>query len=153
MDRDLIDLFGRCFLDHIEELFCNHRQKLIDGTRLFEAPVIGGWHPVSQFDAVKNKACRAAIARVWWQFNGPSWSRPLPLSSEEIQEAIDSNDARQMLVGYFANSLQRSNYDFRRHPSFFDFCSALMASPYCPFVQHHMRIGGVDRAAPAARVQ
>jgi hypothetical protein len=132
MDQDLVDLFGRCFIDHVEALFRNPRKQRKGGWELFEAPVVGGWHPVYQFDDIKNKACRAHIARVWWTFNGPSWSWPLPLSHDEMRNSINSNDPRQMLVGYFANSLRESNYDFRRHPAFADYCSGLMASPNCP---------------------
>jgi hypothetical protein len=72
-------------------------------------------------------------------FNGPSWSWPLPLSHGEMRNAINSNDPRQMLVGCFANSLRQSNYDFRRHPAFADYCSGLLASPKCPLQDHHQR--------------
>ena len=34
---------------------------------------------------------------------------------------------------------RQANHDFRRHPSFGDYCSGLMASPNCPFARHHKR--------------
>jgi hypothetical protein len=140
MDQDLIDLFEHCFVDHVDALFENLKKKQHSpGHDLVELPVIGGWDWVENIPENKTKVCRAHIARVWWMFNGPSWSRLLPLSPDEIRNAVNSNDPRQMLVGYFANSLREANYDFRRHPSFGDYCSGLMASPKCPFQQHHKR--------------
>jgi hypothetical protein len=77
--------------------------------------------------APQKKAATAALrAREWFAVNGPPDAPPLPLSHDDIE---DYRNARGLagIVGFFARSLKRLDYDLRNHPSFDDFARGLMA--------------------------
>jgi hypothetical protein len=74
----------------------------------------------------KKEAVVALRAREWFAVNGPAGAPPLPLSDNEIE---DYRNARGLkgVVGFYARSLYRHDYDVRKHPSFNDFARGLMA--------------------------
>lgn len=89
-------------------------------------PVTGGkfvWDVDPIFDQ-KEAAVVALRAREWFSVNGPSDAPLLPLSHDEVE---DYRKARGLagIVGFFARSLARQNYDWRKHPSFDDFACGL----------------------------
>ena len=72
----------------------------------------------------KKKAFAALLAREWFAVNGPPDAPPLPLYD------VDSyRNARGLkgVVGFYARSLSRQEYDVCNHPSFDDFARGLMA--------------------------
>jgi hypothetical protein len=72
----------------------------------------------------KKEAIAALLAREWFAINGPHDAPPLPLYD------VDSyRDARGLkgVVGFYARSLSRQEYDVCNHPSFDDFARGLMA--------------------------
>jgi hypothetical protein len=74
----------------------------------------------------KRAAVVALRAGEWFAVNGPSDAPPLPLSHDEIE---DYRNARGLkgVVGFYARSLYRQDYDVQTHPSFEDFARGLMA--------------------------
>src|ERR1700722_4852676 len=74
----------------------------------------------------KRAAVVALRAREWFAVNGPAGAPPLPLSDNEIE---DYRNARGLkgVVGFYARSLYRQDYDVQTHPSFEDFVRGLMA--------------------------
>jgi hypothetical protein len=91
-------------------------------------PVTGGnfvWG-IDRISTQKKEAIAALGARQWFAENGPSDAPPLPLSPNDIE---DYRIARGLagIVGFYARSLLANEYDIRRHPSFEDFASGLMA--------------------------
>src|SRR5215475_12624660 len=84
-------------------------------------PVVGA-HYVSGEESIElmremmEKAIRAVEAREWFELNGPSDAPPLPLSYDEREALRDGGLGH--LVKYYARSLESSDYDVLRHPSF-----------------------------------
>jgi hypothetical protein len=70
---------------------------------------------------------RAKRAREWFAKNGPPDLQPLPLGYAE-REHIKDFMARHILAWY-ARSLADLNYDFAKHPTFYDYACGVMASP------------------------
>jgi hypothetical protein len=65
-------------------------------------------------------------AQEWFAVDGPPDAPPLPLN---IDDRDRYRDARGLMgiVGFYARSLSRQDYDVRKHPSFDDFACGLMA--------------------------
>jgi hypothetical protein len=77
--------------------------------------------------APQKKAAMAALcAAEWFALNGPPDAPPLPLSHDDIEDYRDAGGLAG-IVGFFARSLKRLDYDLRNHPSFDDFACGLMA--------------------------
>jgi hypothetical protein len=91
-------------------------------------PVTGGgfiWG-IDRIGTQKSEAVAALRAREWFVANGPPDAPPLPLSGTDVE---DYRNARGLkgVVGFYARSLSRLDYDVRKHPSFDDFARGLMA--------------------------
>ncbi len=91
-------------------------------------PVTGGgfvWG-IDPIATQKKEAVAALRAREWFAVNGPPDAPPFPLSSNDVE---DYRIARGLkgIVGFYARSLSRQNYDVRKHPAFEDFARGLMA--------------------------
>jgi hypothetical protein len=73
----------------------------------------------------KKAAVRALRAQEWFAANGPKDAPLLPLSHNDRE---DYRNARGLagIVGFYARSLSRLNYD-PQHPAFDDFACGLMA--------------------------
>jgi hypothetical protein len=74
----------------------------------------------------KKDAAAALLAREWFAVNGPRDAPPLPLSHADVE---DYRNARGLagIVGFFARSLSRQEYDVCKHPPFDEFARGLMA--------------------------
>src|SRR5205085_10237213 len=74
----------------------------------------------------KKAAVVALRAQEWFSTTGPRGAPPLPLSHDDVE---DYRNARGLagVVGFYARSLSKQNYDVQRHPSFHDFACGLMA--------------------------
>jgi hypothetical protein len=74
----------------------------------------------------KRAAVVALRAQEWFAVNGPHDAPPLPLSHDDVERY---RNARGLMgvVGFYARSLSRQDYDIRKHPSFDDFARGLMA--------------------------
>jgi hypothetical protein len=113
--------------EQVDRLFDEIQAKAKGGERC-ENPVTGGGF-VWGLDPIalqKKEAVVALRAREWFAVNGPSDAPPLPLSDNEIE---DYRNARGLkgVVGFYARSLYRHDYDVQTHPSFEDFARGLMA--------------------------
>lgn len=91
-------------------------------------PVTGGrfiWgdDPV---EPQKEIARRALAAQAWFAVNGPPDAPLLPLSHEDM-EAYRNARGLKGVVGFYARSLSRMDYDVHKHPSFDEFARGLMA--------------------------
>jgi hypothetical protein len=91
-------------------------------------PVTGGgfvWG-IDPIATQKKDAVAALRAREQFAVNGPPDAPPLPLSHADVE---DYRNARGLtgVVGFYARSLSRQDYDVRKHPSFEDFARGLMA--------------------------
>ena len=77
--------------------------------------------------APQKKAATAALrAAEWFAVNGPHDAPSLPLN---LNDRDHYRDARGLMgvVGFYARSLSRHDYDVQKHPSFKDFACGLMA--------------------------
>jgi len=68
----------------------------------------------------------ARRARKWFAKNGPADALPLPLCYDE-REAL-KHGGLDHIVALFARSLAGQSYDWRKHPSFYDYACGVMAS-------------------------
>jgi hypothetical protein len=68
----------------------------------------------------------ALLAREWLAVNGPPDAPPLPLHVDDRDHYRDARGLKGV-VGFYARSLSRQDYDVRKHPSFDDFARGLMA--------------------------
>src|SRR5262245_24923737 len=76
---------------------------------------------------------RARHARLWFAEYGPRWGQPLPIFYYDEQEKIMcGSNFPQHLVCYYSQSLQKLNFNFLKHPPFFDYARGVMAHPDCP---------------------
>ena len=75
----------------------------------------------------KREAVAALRAREWFAVNGPADAPPLPISYNEVERYREARGLAG-IVGFFARSLSRQDYDVLKHPSFDDFARGLMAS-------------------------
>ena len=74
---------------------------------------------------------RAALdAKIWFSEYGPSWAQPLPMGRERT--ALLQATGPLHLLGLYANSLQRSDFDYHTHPQLYDFGCGIMALPRAP---------------------
>jgi len=76
--------------------------------------------PQKEFETV------ALLAREWFAVNGPSDAQPLPLHADDRDRYRGARGLKGV-VGFYARSLSRQDYDVRKHPSFVDFARGLMA--------------------------
>jgi hypothetical protein len=125
MDQDLQSLCEAVFDTGVETLF----QEILKGRHdgVFEAPLIGGLWAIADAGKAKRAARRAALARAWWSLHGPSWSPPLRVSGGEMDKLQNDELIRIRFVGDYAGSLCWSDWDFRIHPSFYDWCCNFVA--------------------------
>jgi hypothetical protein len=92
-------------------------------------PVTGGgfvWG-LDPIATQKKEAVARHRAREWFAQNGPPDAPPLPLSHADVE---DYRNARGLkgVVGFYARSLSRQDYNVQKHhPSFDDFARGLMA--------------------------
>jgi hypothetical protein len=91
-------------------------------------PVTGGgfiWG-IDPIATQKTEAIAALRACEWFAVNGPTDAPPLPLSGEDVERYRNARGLTG-IVGFFARSLSRLDYDLPKHPSFDDFARGLMA--------------------------
>ena len=91
-------------------------------------PVTGGgfvWG-VDPIAPQKKAAIEALLAREWFAVNGPRDAPPLPLNIDD-RDHFRGAGGLTAIVGFYARSLSRQDYDVRKHPSFDDFACGLMA--------------------------
>jgi hypothetical protein len=91
-------------------------------------PVTGGgfvWG-IDPIATQKKEAVARLRAREWFAQNGPPDAPPLPLSHADVDGYRDARGLKGV-VGFFARSLSRQDYDVQKHPSFDDFARGLMA--------------------------
>jgi hypothetical protein len=69
---------------------------------------------------------QAQRAREWFAVNGPADASPLPLRYHE-REAL-KHGGQDQIIALFARSLAGQGYDWRKHPSFYDYACGVMAS-------------------------
>ncbi len=74
----------------------------------------------------KERSIVALLAREWFAVNGPPDAPPLPLHVDDRDRYRDARGLKGV-VGFYARSLSRQDYDVRKHPSFDDFARGLMA--------------------------
>jgi hypothetical protein len=74
----------------------------------------------------KTYAIGALRAQEWFAVNGPEDAPPFPLSGNDAEEYRRARGLKGV-VGFYARSLSRQDYDVRNHPSFDDFARGLMA--------------------------
>jgi hypothetical protein len=72
----------------------------------------------------KKEAVVALRVREWFAANGPRGAPPLPLDYD-VEEYRHAGGLKGV-IGFYARSLERLNFDFRKHPSFDDFACGLM---------------------------
>jgi hypothetical protein len=127
------DLQQRCeqaFADGVDELFRKYRIETYSrGSEWMEEPVVGLFYRAADelaATALKELARRALAARKHFLTHGPVWGQPLPTSWDDIGRAVDAGGRRE-LVGNYSASLLGMKWDYRRHPSFHDFCCGLLA--------------------------
>lgn len=68
----------------------------------------------------------AQRARRWFAKNGPADAPPLPLCYGE-REAL-KHGGQDHIIALFARSLAVQGYDWRKHPTFYDYACGIMAS-------------------------
>jgi hypothetical protein len=121
--------FERSVEQYAETLF----QGRDHADRVFTACVAEHHDPVPYLLALMDMVQRAERARAWFAKHGPSEYQPLPLYWYDEQETIIcSGDFSRHLVVYYAGSLQRSKFDYLKHPLFFDYARGVMAERDCP---------------------
>jgi hypothetical protein len=109
----------------VDRLFCEMDAKRGECCR---NPVTGGGF-VWGLDPIapqKKAAVVALRAGEWFAVNGPPDAAPLPLSDADVEHYRNARGLAG-LVGFYARSLSRQEYDVRNHPSFDDFARGLMA--------------------------
>ena len=74
----------------------------------------------------KKAAIEALLAREWFAVNGPPDAPPLPLNIDD-RDRFRGAGGLTAIVGFYARSLSRQDYDALKHPSFDDFACGLMA--------------------------
>ena len=107
-------------------------EKEID--RLFDNPEAAHMNPVNgainwarePIEPQKKAAIVPLLAREWFAVYGPPDAPCLPISHVDKEDYRNAGGLKAV-VGYYARSLDRQNYDFRRHPPFEDFVCGLMS--------------------------
>jgi hypothetical protein len=74
----------------------------------------------------KKAAIKPLLAREWFAVYGPPDAPRLPLSHGDVEECRHAGGLKG-IVGFYARSLSRQEYDVRTHPLFDDFARGLMA--------------------------
>jgi hypothetical protein len=99
----------------------------------FATNPVTGSHFVSGRDRIKpqkDAAYRALTAREWFAVTAPPDAPSLPLSYGEREKL--KVGGLPHLVAWYARSLEARRYEFWEHPSFEDYVSGVLASPYAP---------------------
>jgi len=86
-----------------------------------DAGVVWGVDPIAP---EKEYAIAALLAREWFAVNSRFDAPPLPLYDFDSYRGARGLKG---VVGFYARSLARQNFDVRKHPSFDDFARGLMA--------------------------
>jgi hypothetical protein len=104
--------------------------------RGLENPVTGEYWlaNVVPTEPEKRNACRATLAREWFELNGPPDAPPLPISDTEIYRYVNSGDFA-CAVARYAESLRDNDWDIRGHPTFEEFVGGLLCLPQPQFAE------------------
>jgi hypothetical protein len=99
---------------------------------LCRCPIIdcGYVRGVDRVGKLKEKAVRAVIARECFTRNGPPDAPPLPLNYGDREEL--KHGGLDHMVALYARSLALQDYDWRKHPSFYEYACGVMASQETP---------------------
>jgi len=109
----------------VDRLFSEIKAKRGESCR---NPVTGGgfiWG-IDPIAPQKKAAVLALRAQEWFAVNGPRDAPPLPLSCDDVERYRDARGLAAV-VGFYARSLSRLDYDVQKHPSFEEFARGLMA--------------------------
>jgi hypothetical protein len=89
--------------------------------------------PTECYMQLLDLVARALRARAWFARHVPCRLQPLPLVHYDEQEKIFcSGDFPRHLVAYYSCSLQRLNFNYLKHPLFYDYARGVMAHPDGP---------------------
>jgi hypothetical protein len=91
--------------------------------------VLDGEEIIAMF---KRNVCLALAAKKWFEQHKPSWAPSLPLSPAEWEKVANDDDLRFELVCDYAASLAGLQHDYLAHPSFHDYCCALLTHEHTP---------------------
>lgn len=94
----------------------------------FDAACFNGCNRV----AIREFVTNGLGARQWYDAQKPDWSPRLPLDLAVIREYQRDFDNRLALLGCFARSLRLQFWPWWRHPSFVQYCCAVLASKHAP---------------------
>ena len=126
MDNRLLERSAVEFERYVEMLFTYGQNAFVACLR--EHP-----DPADCYMQLMDLASRALRARAWFAKHAPCRYQPLPLVYYDEQEKIMcSGDFHRHLTVYYADSLQRLNFNYLKHPSFYDYCRGVMAHPDGP---------------------
>ena len=120
---------AREFERHVDELLSIHKRgRILVASPFFRERSV----PVDDIPKLKLLVRNALRARAWFARHGPAWSPLLPLSAAERIAMFLSDDGALHLIVLYSLSLHARDYDFLRHPLFFDYARGLMADPHAP---------------------
>src|SRR5262245_28446205 len=104
-------------------------------SHISEVPYIGGEYCPHAKQALhvdlKRQVYAALLARKRHSLTAPHWAQPLPLREHECLALKRDADNKLKLVGHFAASWRRCDWD-ERHPLFAEFCRGVLDSPWLP---------------------
>jgi hypothetical protein len=91
-------------------------------------PLVGGHFVKGEDDTrqMRQTLCRALMARDWLAENGPPDAPQLPLNGSD-GDRIRFRGGVGSIVGYYDRSLSNLDYEFEKHPSFYDYACGVMA--------------------------
>jgi hypothetical protein len=104
-------------------------------SHISEIPYIGGEYAPRARRALhadlKRRVYAALLARKRHSLTAPRWAQPLPLREYECIELQRDADNKLKLVGHFAASWRKCDWD-EQHPLFAEFCCILLYPPAVP---------------------
>jgi len=130
MTNRLIEVCTNEFERHLERLF--ETAPRIPGTGMAITPVIGGrFRRWADHAYLFRCDCTGLISGERFRQDEPGWP-VLPLHEDAIAAAMDDDDHRLNLLGYYGKSLARMDWSYDAHPPFARYACGLMSYKHTP---------------------
>jgi hypothetical protein len=81
------------------------------------------------FNELQAKLVRALVCRKWFEFEGPRWAQPLPLTEEDCYARAKPYHDRGSLICEYGRHLRDCSWDLERAQRFEVFCADRLRPP------------------------
>jgi hypothetical protein len=135
MATDYERLLKNCLVEYKREIAQTVARRFPSILEAFQAgeielPIIGRPETYWKPEDWQGLMSRALCAQKWFEFEGPKWAQPLPLTWDDcIARYQDAQRGREYLTGQYGLRLRAHDWYYERAPKFEVFCADQLRPP------------------------